>query len=143
MRGLLVLLLCLLWAATPARAQQADDDSGDIDLGVVVVEADPLQAAEPAAEEQQTEEDAVEVEQPQADTSPDVAQTIGRAELESSALDAADRVLEREPGFVVDDTFAGSAVSYHGLPGKFSEVTVDGQRLPGHIFEQVDFGQLP
>ena len=25
----------------------------------------------------------------------------------------------------------------------FSAVTIDGQRLPGHIFERVDFGQLP
>jgi outer membrane receptor for ferrienterochelin and colicins len=141
MRKLLLILLCMLMAATPAVAQQEEDED-TIDLGVVVVEADPLQ---PEAEEPAPDENVVEVGQPepQAEASPEVAGTIGREQLESDALDSADRVLEREPGFVVDDTFAGSSVSYHGLPGKFSEVTVDGQRLPGHIFEQVDFGQLP
>src|SRR4051794_33328447 len=118
---LAVLLLCLLWAATPALAQQDDDDADSIDLGVVVVEADPLPAA---TDEQEQSDDSVDVEQGAAPAaSAEVAQTVEREQLQSDALDTADRVLERQPGFVVDDTFAGSSVSYHGLPGKFSAVT--------------------
>src|SRR4051812_8782026 len=124
MRLLAVILLCVLGAATPAFAQQ-DDDEESVDVGTVVVEADPLQAEPAPADDEQAVEVQQSDEQPAA--SAEVAQTVGREEFESGALDAADRVLEREPGFVVDDTFAGSAVSYHGLPGKFSEVTVDGQ----------------
>jgi outer membrane cobalamin receptor len=162
-RLLLLTLFLAALAAVPARAQtdstpatsgrpgelssqqdQTDEASAEseeeIDLGVVNVEGEALpqeEGEQPEPVEQEGE--AVEVQQP----APATAQVIEREQLDAQALDTVDRVLEREAGFVVQDTFAGSSVSYHGLPGKFSTVTIDGQRLPGHIFEQVDFGQLP
>ncbi|MDQ3023811.1 MAG: TonB-dependent receptor plug domain-containing protein, partial [bacterium] len=138
-----VLVLALLVTAASARAKSEGEEE-EIDLGVVVVEAEARPSELPAEDEdepaQEVEQNVVEVEAPAA--SPVTAEVIGRGQIESGALDSVDRLLERETGFIVSETFAGSEVSYHGLPGKFSAVTIDGQRLPGHIFERVDFSQL-
>jgi outer membrane receptor protein involved in Fe transport len=158
----LLVLLLLLAGAAPARAQgeqegqptPAEDSTGaeaeedeELDLGVIHVEADalPPPAPAPAPAEEVEEEEAPEAE-PEAvevvPTGPAVEAVIERERLEATAADSLDEVLQRESGFVVNDTFAGSEASYQGLPGKFSAVTVDGQRLPGQLFDQVDFGQL-
>ena len=74
---------------------------------------------------------------------PVVTDVISREEIENSGAANIDELLKRSAGFTVNDTFAGSEVSFQGLPSKFTTVLIDGQRVPGHILERVDFGQLP
>lgn len=72
-----------------------------------------------------------------------ISEVITSAEIEQSGAESLGGVLARESGFTVNDTFAGSEVTFQGLPSKFTTVLIDGQRVPGHIFERIDFSQLP
>lgn len=74
---------------------------------------------------------------------PAVRAVITAEEIAQSGAASVGELLSREGGFTVNDTFAGSEVSYQGLPSKFTTVLIDGQRIPGHIFERTDFSQLP
>jgi vitamin B12 transporter len=74
---------------------------------------------------------------------PAVSAVITAEEIAQSGAESVGELLSRAGGFTVNDTFAGSEVAFQGLPSKFTTVLIDGQRIPGHIFERTDFSQLP
>lgn len=102
-----------------------DQASGDeeIDLGQAQVQG---QAAAPSSA-----------------PAPAVDEVITAEEIAQSGAASIGDLLSKEAGFNINDTFAGSEVTFQGLPSKFTTVLIDGQRVPGHIFERVDFSQLP
>lgn len=159
MRGYMVLLAVGLlavggwpgnaWAAAgdiaPVTAQvQAEEDEIELDLDEVELDAEDLDEDYDEEEidlgEAEVTGEAVEL---TAAPAPAVADVITAEEIEQSGVESLGDLLAREAGFSVNDTFAGQEVTYQGLPSKFTVVLIDGQRVPGHILERVDFAQLP
>ncbi|MCH7472222.1 TonB-dependent receptor plug domain-containing protein, partial [bacterium] len=68
---------------------------------------------------------------------------IDSEEIARSGASDLSELLKREAGFTVTEYFGGTEVGFHGMPSKFTEVLLNGRRLPGNILERVDFGQLP
>jgi outer membrane receptor for ferrienterochelin and colicins len=148
------LTLGLAYAQQEQTAGSDSDDAVEIDLGdeggekisiddegdSADVAGDEAGSEEIDLGEAQVEGQAVEVTAAAPET---VQQTITAAEIEQSGAASISDLLQQEAGFTVTDSFAGSEVSFQGLPSKFTVVLVDGQRLPGHIFERVDLSQLP
>jgi len=106
-----------------ALGDYGDDETEEIDLGEAEVSGEAIEVTVAPA--------------------PAVTDVITRDEIINSGAANVDELLTRSAGFTVNDTFAGSEVSFQGLPSKFTTVLIDGQRVPGHIMERVDFGQLP
>lgn len=108
-------------AETAAILEEAED--GEIDLGEATVEGEAVEVAIQAA--------------------PEVASVITAEDIDASGVENIADLLAREAGFTVNDTFAGAEVTFQGLPSKFTAVLIDGQRVPGHLLERVDFSELP
>lgn len=162
--GCLLLLISLV-APPPANAQdgtppgaaqaapetddtQQADEGETIDLGGDEGGDDEISIGEEqAAGEEEIDLGQTSVEGQAVETTaapaPAVSDVITAEEIKQSGAESVDELLSRAGGFTVNDTFAGSEVSFQGLPSKFTTVLIDGQRIPGHIFERTDFSQLP
>ena len=143
----LCLLLVLL--TTSAFAQEDPPSDEPIDLGEAEVigerfeepaPAEPVAEDDPADEIDEPAEQAVEV---SVVPEPALEQVFTADDITASGAATVAELLRTAPGFVVSEFLGGTDVSFQGLPAKFTAVLVDGQRLPGHILERTDLGQLP
>jgi outer membrane cobalamin receptor len=150
--GLWAGALCCAWltcaAAQDGAAGEATDvapppTAGDseIDLGEIEIEGD---APAPVVPDPPTPEELAVLEPPSTLTRTGAqTQIIPADQIAASGATSVAELLQRASGFSVSDSFTGAAVSFQGLPSKFTTVLVDGQRVPGSIMERTDFGQLP
>ena len=139
-------------AAEPDTSADEDEfdldelDLDDLDLDDMELDEETAAALEEGADgeidlgEASVEGEAVDV---TVAATPEVASVITADEIAQSGVESIADLLAREAGFTVNDTFAGAEVTFQGLPAKFTAVLIDGQRVPGRIFERVDFSQLP
>jgi len=163
MRGLWI-WLAAGWLATAgyaslASATEPDTESVPRAAAQVEAEEDAIDLDELPADGAEADESGLPVDEEEIDLgeaevsgeavtvtaapAPAVAEVITADEIEQAGVESLGSLLAREAGFTVNDTFAGQEVTYQGLPSKFTVVLVDGQRVPGHILERVDFAQLP
>jgi len=113
------------------EAESSDEDAEDvaeaedeIELGEVEVEGE-----KPGGEGLKNEPTMIEV--------------IGREEIEESGAEDLLDLLRRKVGMNESETFGGTSIGLLGMPAKFTLVLIDGRRITGRVFEQIDFNQLP
>ena len=129
-------------AAEPAQAEPAeepddelvleldDEEFAEIDLGESTVAGETVEVALAAA---------------QAVSAPalrELNREITREEIDNSGATDLAELLGRESGIRVSEYLGGTTINYQGLPGKFTTILVDGQRVPGNILEQHDLSQF-
>ncbi|MEZ5339509.1 MAG: TonB-dependent receptor [bacterium] len=72
----------------------------------------------------------------------ELREVIDRQEIDDSGAQDLAELLSRQAGIRVSEYLGGTTISYQGLPGKFTTILVDGQRVPGSILEQMDLSQF-
>lgn len=126
-----------LWMAAPAAAQDEespppgdeiilDDESesdGEVELGQVDVEDSKGQGGIKDV--------------------PTTTEIIDRAEIEESGAQDMLDLLRRKVGMNENDVFGGTSIGLLGLPAKFTLILLDGKRITGRVFDQLDVNQLP
>ena len=129
-------------AGEPAQAEPADpaedelvlelddEEFGEIDLGEATVVGEAVEVALAAALSLQ------------APALRELKREITREEIDNSGATDLAELLGRESGIRVSEYLGGTTINYQGLPGKFTTILVDGQRVPGNILEQHDLSQF-
>lgn len=129
-------------AADPVQAEPVDNPQDEL-----VLELDDEEFAEIDLGESTVAGEAVEVAlaAAQAVSAPamrELSRVISRDEIDNSGASDLSELLGRESGIRVSEYLGGTTINYQGLPGKFTTILVDGQRVPGNILEQHDLSQF-
>ncbi len=112
----------------------------------VVIEEEDDETADEIEEDIELQEVEIEASKPSDDgfkDEPGTVQIIGIEEIEKSGAEDLLDLLRRKVGMNESDVFGGTSVGLLGLPAKFTLVLLDGKRITGRVFEQLDFNQIP
>jgi outer membrane cobalamin receptor len=107
-----------------------DDEFAEIDLGESTVAGEAVAVANAAAQSVS------------APALRELSRVISSDEIANSGASDLAELLGRESGIRVSEYLGGTTINYQGLPGKFTTILVDGQRVPGNILEQHDLSQI-
>lgn len=139
-----VALVCLFQAIGGYQLRAQDVPADDPPDEVVEIEEDTAVIVEG--------EDKIELEEVEIEASkpsegfkdePGTIQIIGRDEIEKSGAEDLLDLLRRKVGTNESEIFGGTSIGLLGLPAKFTLVLIDGKRITGRVFEQLDFNQIP
>ena len=143
MKMLMALCVALFFfaACPPIRAQSGGEPESEPEDEIVVVED------EDDSESEDIEIGEVEVEELRPaegfKDEPGTIQIVGREEIERSGAEDLLDLLRRKVGMNESEIFGGTSIGLLGLPAKFTLVLIDGKRVTGRVFEQIDFNQMP
>lgn len=126
-------------ASEPDNVQPVTEDEFELDLDDAEMEIDLGESTVESQAEAVAAVAAAAIKPPSLE---ELKQVISREQIEDSGAADLAELLGRQAGIRVSEYLGGTTINYQGLPGKFTTILVDGQRVPGNILEQMDLSQF-